>query len=201
MLGTSEERRYMGPAGSQTQHHHNSQPIHNSHNNSSQLASAVPHLSSHPATAAAAFPSFYSPYSHFQHLAALHTSFGGSNLSTTDLILNQTSAHTSSLWPGSPTLSSTTNGHLPQTPSNAACGGRLSAFDFYTNGQGEFFILFPVFFLSFHLITLDVIWYKLSLWEMDRVWNSLRLLIFDNSRPEPEITIFGRLQLWNRYRK
>lgn len=136
MLGTSEERRYMGPAGSHTQHHHNSHP----HSNSQQ-ATAVPHLASHPSTV---FPSFFSPYAHFQHLAALHTSFGGSNLSTTDLILNQTSAHTSSLWPGSPTLSSTTNGQLPQTPSSAASSGRLSAFDFYTNGQGEFF--FIIFF-------------------------------------------------------
>ncbi|XP_031635992.1 protein winged eye isoform X3 [Contarinia nasturtii] len=127
MYGTSEERRYMGPAGSQTQHHHNSHP----HSNSQQ-ATAVPHLAPHPNTP---FPSYFSPYSHFQHLAALHTSFGGSNLSTTDLILNQTSALTSSLWPGSPTLSSTTNAHLPHTPSNAASSGRLSAFDFYTNGQ------------------------------------------------------------------
>lgn len=139
MLGTSEERRYMGPAGSQTQHHHSSQP----HSNSQQ-ASAVPHFASHPATA---FPSFFSPYSHFQHLAALHTTFGGSNLNTTDLILNQTSAHTTSLWPGSPTLSSTTNGQLPQTPSSAACSGRVSAFDFYTNGQGEF-SHFPFHYLA-----------------------------------------------------
>lgn len=134
MLGTSEERRYLGPGGSQTQHPHNLHPqSNNNNNNSQQPATAVPHFTAtHPATAA--FPSFFSPYSHFQHLAALHTSFGGSsNLSTTDLILNQTS-----LWPGSPTLSSTTNGHLPQTPSSAGSGGRVSAFDFYTNGQGEF---------------------------------------------------------------
>ncbi|XP_055326828.1 protein winged eye isoform X6 [Sitodiplosis mosellana] len=128
MLGTSEERRYMGPAGSQTQHHHNSHP----HSNNQQ-PTAVPHLAPHPNTP---FPSYFSPYSHFQHLAALHTSaFGGSNLNTTDLFLNQTSALTSSLWPGSPTLSSTTNGQLPQTPSSAASSGRVSAFDFYTNGQ------------------------------------------------------------------
>lgn len=135
MLGTSEERpaRYMGPAGSQTQHQ-NSHP----HSNSQQ-ATAVPYLAPHPSTP---FPSYFSPYSHFQHLAALHTSFGGSNLNTPDLIFNQTSALTSSLWPGSPTLSSTTNGQLPHTPSSAASSGRLSAFDFYTNGQGEFLSTF-----------------------------------------------------------
>lgn len=131
MLGTSEERRYMGPAGSQTQPHHNSHP-----HSSNQQATAVPH----PNTP---FPSYFSPYSHFQHLAALNTSaFGGSNLNTTDLIFNQTSALTSSLWPGSPTFSSTTNGQLPQTPSSSASSGRVSAFDFYTNGQGEFYFLF-----------------------------------------------------------
>lgn len=138
MLGTSEERRYMGPAGSQTQHHHNSHP----HSNNQQ-PTAVPHLAPHPNTP---FPSYYSPYSHFQHLAALHTSaFGGSNLNTSDLFLNQTSALASSLWPGSPTLSSTTNGQLPQTPSSAASSGRVSAFDFYTNAQGEFY--FCILFL------------------------------------------------------
>lgn len=139
MLGTSEERRYMGPAGSQTQHHHNSHP----HSNNQQ-PTAVSHLTPHPSTP---FPSYFSPYSHFQHLAALHTSaFGGSNLNTSDLILNQTSALTSSLWPGSPTLSSTTNGQLPQTPSSAASSGRVSAFDFYTNAQGEFY--FSILFLG-----------------------------------------------------
>lgn len=131
MLGTNEERRYMGPvSGSQTQHHHNSHPFSNH-----QQTTAVPQLAPQLGTP---FPSFYSPYSHFQHLAALHTSFGGSNLSSTDLILNQTSTHTSNLWPGSPTLSSTTNGQLSQTPSSAANSGRLSAFDYYTHGQGEF---------------------------------------------------------------
>lgn len=133
MFGTSEERRFMGPGGSQTQHPHNNS--NHSQQHQQATASALPHLATHPATV---FPSFFSPYSHFQHLAALHTSFGGSNLSTTDLLLNQTSAHTASLWPGSPTLSSTTNGHLPQTPSSASSSGRVSAFDFYTNGQGEF---------------------------------------------------------------
>lgn len=142
MLGTSEER--YGPGGSRTQHPHNTN--HSQQQQQPQPASAVlPHLATHPATA---FPSFFPPYSHFQHLAALHASFGGSNLSTTDLILNQTSAHTASLWPGSPTLSSTTNGHLPQTPSSAASSGRVSAFDFYTNGQGEF-SCFPFFSISF----------------------------------------------------
>lgn len=144
MFGTSEERRYqVGPAGSQTQHHHNLHP----HSNNQQ-PTAVPHLAPHLNTP---FPSYFSPYSHFQHLAALHTSaFGGSNLNTTDLILNQTSALTSSLWPGSPTLSSTTNGHLPQTPSSAGSSGRISAFDFYTNGQGEFFLFLLLFIFLFH---------------------------------------------------
>lgn len=146
MLGTSEER--YGPGGSRTQHPHNS-----NHSQQQQPATAVlPHLATHPATA---FPSFFSPYSHFQHLAALHTSFGGSNLSTTDLILNQTSAHTASLWPGSPTLSSTTNGHLPQTPSSAGSSGRVSAFDFYTNGQGEF-SCFPLFILCLSHFSLSI---------------------------------------------
>lgn len=134
MLGTSKERRYMGPAGSQTQHHHNSQP-----NSNNQQTTGAQHLTT---PLSAPFPSFFSPYSHFQHLSALHTSFGGSNLSSTDLILSQTSAHTSNHCPGSPTLSSTTNGHLPQTPTSVASSGRISAFDFYTNGQGEFFDLF-----------------------------------------------------------
>lgn len=129
MLGTSEEQRFFGPGGSQTQPHHNS-------NSNNQQASTIPHIATHPTTA---YPPFYSPYSHLQHLAALHTSvFGANNLNTSDLLLNQTNVHASNLWPVA------TNDQYSHSASlNAASSGRISAFDFHSNNQGEFIEYFP----------------------------------------------------------
>lgn len=127
----------MGPAGSHTQTHHNSHP-----HPVNQQVTNLTNLSSHPSAAAAtaAFPSFFpAPYTHFQHLAALHTSLTGHTINTTDLILNQTNGHTANLWP------STTNNIQS---SNAASSGRLSPFDFHLNGQGESFLFFIFFCFS-----------------------------------------------------
>lgn len=126
MYGTSEYRRFMGPAGSQTHTHHNL-PLIATHlqNLSTQQTVAADAAGA----AAAPFPTFFSPLTHFQHLAALHTSLTANTINT-DLILNQTNAHTTNLWP-------TTNPQLSYTSANAVNSGRLTPFDFHVNGQGE----------------------------------------------------------------
>lgn len=83
------------------------------------------------------YPFPFPPYPNFHHLAALHASGSGIPIATTS------QAHTS-LWPGSPTLSSTTG---PLTTPTSAIGGRLSAFDFQSNREGEllFYLLFSIY--------------------------------------------------------
>lgn len=140
MLGTSEERRFFEPTGSQT----------HSHSSVTQETSSIPRLSTHPTTI---FPPLFPPLSNFSHLTALHpTIFGGNSLSAIDFTLNRANTHsTANIWPGSATLSSTPTGQLSSAaPSNAVSSGRFSAFDLHPNNQGESFgyILFIILSLA-----------------------------------------------------
>lgn len=65
------------------------------------------------------------PFPNLHHLAGLHSHGSGSSLASTP----------TNLWPGSPTLSSTTG---PLVSSSSASCGRLSAFALPPTGEGEF---------------------------------------------------------------
>lgn len=141
MLGTSEERRFFEPTGSQT------------HSSIQETSSILP-LSAHPnttnnAVAAAAvaakgtastaiFPSLFPPsLSNLSHLSAHPTLFGANSLNAIDIALNRTHNTTPNIWPGgSPTLL-TTSGQLANASSNAVSSGRFSAFNLHPSNQGE----------------------------------------------------------------
>lgn len=143
MLGTTGGRRVLGQQpGSQThhQHHHNQQVEEKTLQQSQQYVH-------HP------FPTFpFPPHPNLHHFAAAAAAAAAAalqqqTLTDPSIIPNQTTAistSNSNLWPGSPTLSSTT-GPLNTTGFLAANSSRFSALDFHANGEGEFSHKFSFF--------------------------------------------------------
>lgn len=132
MLGTNEDQRFMGPAGSQTHptqsHHQIQQPF-----KTIQLT-----FPSH--TTPPSFP-FLPPFTNFPHLSAFHTtSYSGRTTIDPDIIFNRANVHTSNFLPGSSKFTPSTSNQLENLSSSAAIGGRLSFFDFHSNSEGEFYL-------------------------------------------------------------